>query len=468
MSDTQIEQSNILISGKWVASAGAESTDVKDPTRLQLIGRIATCDAIEVGQAIDAALASASDWARVPVAEKRRLLVAISGRIRVQAQSLAECLTRESGKALIESYESVLAVAERFEQPDAVSPHRARGVLSSTVTVVLTPHTAPLLMMAHFVVPALMRGSSVVVKPPDQCPLSTIQLVQLMEDLPRGVVNLVTGGMNTGRCLIAHPHVTTVAFAGSDGVGKALEATVTAAGKSFWGELGSIDGVMVCADSPLDQVIPTLIWSRLQNAGRSCVAAKRIYVERAVADEVMQRTHLYLADLEFGDPLLTSTDVGPLGSLAAIRRVEDQVAYSMKAGARLVVGGMRFRPAGLPGFFFQPTILADAPDSVKVMREEVLGPVFAMQTVDSVDSAMASLSAAGLGRRIGVFTQDTERVRRLSMGAPDWALWVNQPFTEAELFGVTPRRVSTTVPECGLPSAGFPYKKRPMPDRRAT
>jgi hypothetical protein len=462
MADPNSELSQILIAGEWVLSASADSVDVKDPARLQLIGRVPSCGAADVGRSLDAATAAAAVWARVPRAEKVQRLVAIGTQVRAHAKALAECLALESGKPLIEAYDCVRAVAERFETPE--SSVASQSLAPATVTVVLTPQSAPLLMLAYFVVPALMAGSAVVIKPPQACSLSTLLLGRLLQHLPGGVVSIVTGGAETAQQLLTASQVATVAFAGAAGIGRAIETAATGMGKGFWGELGSSDAVMVCADSSLDTVVPALIWARLRNAGRSCLAPKRIYLERSIADEFVLQAHLCLADIEFGDPMLSSTDVGPLASLEAIRRVEDQVAYSMKAGARLVVGGMRFRPAGLPGFFFQPTILTGVADTMRVMREEVLGPVLAIQVVDDMAAAITTLSAAGLGRRIGVFTQDMTRVADLSARVPACSVWVNQPLTDADVYGGTSRDAATTVAERRWPALGFPYKKRPVPD----
>ncbi len=458
-----IEPSKILIAGEWVLSASADCVDLKDPTRLQLIGRVPSCGQSDVGRALDAATAAAAVWAHIPRAEKVQRLVAIGTQVRVHAKALADCLALESGKPLMEAYDCVRAVAERFETPESCVS--SASLRPSTVTVVLTPQSAPLLMLAYFVVPALMAGSAVVIKPPQACPLSTLLLGRLLQHLPSGVVSIVTGGAQTGQQLAAASQVATVAFAGSAGVGRAIETAVIGAGKGFWGELGSSDAVLVCADSPLDTVVPALVWARLRNVGRSCLAPKRMYLERSIADEFVLQAHLCLADIEFGDPLLSSTDVGPLASLEAIRRVEDQVAYSMKAGARLVVGGMRFRPAGLPGFFFQPTILTGASDTMRVMREEVLGPVLTIQVVDDIATAMTSQLAAGLGRRIGVFTQDVARVADLSARVPACSVWVNQPLTDADVYGVTSLEASAADADRRWPAVGFPYKHRPAPDQ---
>jgi acyl-CoA reductase-like NAD-dependent aldehyde dehydrogenase len=319
-------------------------------------------------------------------------------------------------------------------------------------------------MLAHFVVPTLMAGSAAVIKPPSACPLSTLLFGRLLQALPSGVVSILTGGAETGQRLMTAPQVTTMAFAGSASSGRLIESMVTGAGKGFWGEVGSADAVVVCADSALDVVVPALIWSRLRHAGRSSLGAKRIYLERSIADAFLLQAHLHMAEIEFGDPLLSSTDVGPLGSLEAIRRVEDQVAYSMKAGARLVVGGMRFRPAGLPGFFFQPTILTNTSDSMRVMREEVLGPVLAIQVVDDLSDALTTAGFADLSRRIGICTQDGARVADLSRRVPTVPVWVNEPMTEVDVYGISDRGNSVQTADRPWRAVTFPYKNRLVPE----
>jgi acyl-CoA reductase-like NAD-dependent aldehyde dehydrogenase len=196
----------------------------------------------------------------------------------------------------------------------------------------------------------------------------------------------------------------------------------------------------------LSLAVREIVWARFRNGGRSCLATKRVYVDRARATEFIDQAHRHIAELEFGDPLRPETDVGPLATLAAVRRLEDQVARSMKAGARLMLGGMRFRPCGLPGYFFQPTILAEAPRESRVMREEVLGPVLVVNAVSDLEEGLREAVSAWPDARVALVSSDRGVASDAAalLGRP--LAWVNRAPTECEIF----------LPEAGVLAAESP------------
>src|SRR5277367_5182893 len=250
------------------------------------------------------------------------------------------------------------------------------------VAAVIVPYTFPLLAMAASAAPALAGGATLVCKPPPQNPLTALELARLCDFLPAGVINVVTGGAATAERLIAHPQVSRVSFMGSSAAGCRVQAL--ARGKQLDLETGSLDAFIVCKDADLERAVPAIAWTRLMNGGQTCASPRHIYVERAIAAELADRMHQYVGFLDVDDPAKPPTDLGPLISLEAAQRVEDQVGRALRAGARLILGGRRFRPSGLPGHFFQPTILSNVSTGSAPTTEEILGPVITLTPVNDV------------------------------------------------------------------------------------
>ena len=221
---------------------------------------------------------------------------------------------------------------------------------------------------------------------------------------------MITGAAATGQALVRHAGVARVAFTGSAAVGGAIAASVR--DKQLDLELGSVDAFIVCKDADLETAVPAIAWARLLNAGQSCTSGKHIYVERSIAAEFVERMHYCVGFLDVDDPMKAATDLGPLVSLDAAHRVEDQVGRSLREGAKLILGGRRFRPSGLPGHFFQPTLLSDVRPGSVPTREEILGPVITITPVSDAAEALhfAAVSAPGCGASI--YTRDPQAAAR--------------------------------------------------------
>ena len=397
-----------------------------------------------MGGGVDAARAAQRDWWKVPGVEKARLLREVGAAIRAREQALATLMTRETGKPLCEATDCIDWVAACFEYYGEVArssygnsvPPVAAHQLNFTVkepygvVAAIAPFNFPLLLMAWKVAPALAAGNTVVCKPPHQNPLSNLLLAEIYELLPAGVVNVVTGAGSTGRALVEHPHVDLVAFTGSTAVGREIAAAAGAQLKKVNLELGSIDPFIVFKDADLDVAVPGVAWARLLNAGQVCTSSKRIYVEQPIAAEFLERLHEYVAYLEVGDPLRPDTDLGPLISHEAARRVDDQVARADRPAPRLKLGGRCFRPSGLRGHFFQPTILADVRHGSVATREEIFGPVLAVTPVADADEAIRLANDSEYGLGASIYTNDLAVAMRAMESIKAGTFWINDPLTD--------------------------------------
>jgi acyl-CoA reductase-like NAD-dependent aldehyde dehydrogenase len=434
----------ILINGAWVDALTHTSREIKNPATLELLGSVPDCGPADVGRAVAAAKAAQRGWWKVPGVEKAKLLREIGARIRAREHALASLMTQETGKPLCEAVDCIDWVAACFEyygevarssygnSVPPVAPHQLNFTIKEPFGVVaaIVPFNFPLLLMAWKVAPAIAAGNTVICKPPHQNPLSNLALAEVYDLLPAGVVNVVTGAADTGTALVEHPDVDLIAFTGSNAVGRKIAAAAGAQLKKVNLELGSIDPFIVFKDADLDVAVPGVAWARLLNAGQVCTSSKRIYVEQPIAAAFMEQMQEYVALLKVGDPMAADTDLGPLISHDAARRVEDQVARAVKDGATLALGGGTLRPPGLPGHFFQPTILTNVRHGSVATREEIFGPVLSITTVADADEAIRLANDSEYGLGASIYTKDLATAMRAMESIKAGTFWINDPLTD--------------------------------------
>jgi acyl-CoA reductase-like NAD-dependent aldehyde dehydrogenase len=424
---------SIYIDGAWVDAHAASARDIKNPATLQVLGSVPDCGAEDVDRAVGAATAAEPAWSAMPAAERVERLRELARRVRAQRAPLALSLSREAGKPSCESRDCIDAAADMFERcdhmergaADVPGPAPAPAGSQPGVAAVIAPYNFPVLAFAASAVWALAAGATLVCKPPPQNPLTLLELVRLCDALPAGVINVVTGGADCAARLIAHPRVSRVSFTGSSAAACRVQAL--ARGRSLDLETGSLDVFIVCNGADLERAVPAIAWTRLMNAGQTCAAPRHIYVERAIAGELAERLHQHVGFLDVDDPAKPPTDLGPLISLEAAQRVEDQVGRALRAGARLILGGRRFRPSGLPGHFFQPTILSQVPAFSAPTSEEILGPVITLTPVADLADALELLRRAAAPARAWIHTGDPEAAKRNVQALCAGTFFINDP-----------------------------------------
>jgi betaine-aldehyde dehydrogenase len=434
----------ILINGGWVDAHGPERA-VKNPATLESLGTVPECGAVEVERAVAAALAAQTEWCRVPAADRRASLMKIGARIRASKPGLATLLTRESGKPLCESADCIDAAARLFESTarSEAPPDRPFDPPAGVVAAIM-PFNFPLLFMACALAPALAAGNTVVCKPPQQNPLTSLKMAELYASLPAGVVNLITGGADTGRALIGHPDVALGRFTGNLA-------------------LGGVDAFIVCEDADLDLTVPGIAWARLMNAGQGCPQGAHIYVERSIAAEFADRMHQCVGFLDVDDPMKSATDLGPLISLEGAHRVEDQVGRTLREGATLILGGRRFRPSGLPGHFFQPTILSNVRPGGVAAREQILGPVITITPVCSVPEALRWAGESRVDFRASIYTSDPKATLKALEPVELGNLRINDPPGDGEAGPFTGLRHGPAAAVAGLKCVQVAATMEPKP-----
>ncbi|MBA3448012.1 MAG: aldehyde dehydrogenase family protein [Pseudaminobacter sp.] len=412
--------------------AGEEYFESRDPYRGDLVSTAPTASADVVAAAVQAARAAALEVAEMPAYERAAILRRASELVVTRAAEIGEIMARETGKALVDAEGEVkrstdtlsLSAEEAIRIEGAHVPldgsamgHGKMAFLMRFpmgVVAAITPFNAPFNLACHKLGPAFAAGNAVVIKPPQQCPLVVHRLVELLYEagLPRHFIQVVHGGAATGQALVTHPDVDMLTFTGSSRVGAEIRARSGLRPVAL--ELGGTGPTIVCDDADLDTIAPTLARNAVRVAGQSCISVQNIYVPRALADTLGAKVAAQMQALRLGDPLAADTDVGTLIDEAAARRVESWVSEAVAQGAKVLAGGRRH------GAAFEPTLLANANKDMKVVCDEVFGPVASIIAYDSLDEPVRDISTSRYGLQCGIYTDSTKRAlalfRRLRTG----------------------------------------------------
>jgi acyl-CoA reductase-like NAD-dependent aldehyde dehydrogenase len=384
------------------APAATDTIAVLDPATGERIGTIPAGDPA-AADAARAARGAQPEWARRPAAERAEVLKAAARRAREHADELAALQTRENGRPLAESRAGVEAGIGAIEQYAELGPlHRGRSLNGNRdatdlmvheprgVAALLVPWNDPIAIAGGQLGACLVTGNTVVLKPSEKTPLSTIRLVELL-DLPAGVLELLLGDERAGRPLAAHPEVDLVIHTGSIATGRELAALTAPELRKALLELGGKDPLVVDAGVDPEWAAAQAAVGAFANAGQLCTSVERIYAHEAVA-------------AAFVDALVAEaarTEIGPLIDERQREIVHRHVAGALEAGADLHTGG---EPADGPGFFYPPTVLSGCTDDMAIMREETFGPVAAVRAVGSFDEGLAAANATEYGLAATVLT----------------------------------------------------------------
>jgi len=415
---------DLYVNGGWIAGAEGARFDVLNPATEEVIASVASAEIADADKALDAAEAAMADWAaRTPRARSEVLRKAWE-LMHARLDQFARLITLENGKARADAMGEAAYAAEFFRwfAEEAV---RADGLITHApasgarimvqhkpagLAVLVTPWNYPAAMGTRKIAPALAAGCAVIVKPASETPLTMLALMPLMEEagVPPGLVNVLPS-RRTG-ALVDHmlhdPRVRVVSFTGSTGVGrKLLHAAADQVLKPAM-ELGGNAPLIVFEDADLDKAVEGAMLAKMRNLGEACTAANRFYVHEAVAEAFTAKFTEAMAALKMGNGLEDGVDVGPLVNADTRDKVTEFVSDAVAKGAEVRLGGAT--PNG-PGFFYPPTVLAKVPQTAACVRDEIFGPVAAIQTFTDQDDVIARANDTEYGLVAYVFTEDMKR-----------------------------------------------------------
>jgi aldehyde dehydrogenase (NAD+) len=420
-----------------------ETFKTVNPASEETLAEVGLAGAEDVDRAVAAARrAYEGVWGPMPGRERAKYLFRIARIIQERARELAVLESLDNGKPIRESRDVDLPLvaahffyyagwADKLDHAGFGQDPRPLGVAGQVI-----PWNFPLLMLAWKIAPALATGNTVVLKPAETTPLSALFFADVCRqaDLPKGVVNILTGAGETGRALVEHPGIDKVAFTGSTEVGRQIARAVAGTRKKVTLELGGKAANIIFDDAPLDQAVEGIVNGIFFNQGHVCCAGSRLLVQETVAGELLDRLRTRMATLRVGDPLDKNTDIGAINSAEQLTRIRELAELGEQEGAE------RWSPpCELPdrGFWFAPTVFTNVSQAHRIARDEIFGPVLSVLTFRTPQEAVDKANNTPYGLSAGVWTEKGSRILWMAQRLRAGVVWANtfNKFDPASPFG---------------------------------
>ncbi len=425
-----------LVGGQWIGG-DAKPIAVEDPFALDIVGEVPSLSQAQVQQAVDAAAAAQPAWASTSVYERSRILRRWFDLIQQNHEDIARIITRENGKTLREARAEIDNGAGFFEYYADTAGNLLGEIIPSPmpgrklsvehepvgVCAAITPWNFPFSMLARKAAPALAAGCTMVAKPADLTPFSALTLARLGEEagLPKGVLNVVTGNAaQVGEVLTRSSVVRKLSFTGSTAVGAMLAAACAPTVKRLSLELGGNAPLLVFDDADLDIAIEAAMIAKFRNAGQTCVAANRIYVQRGILARFLAAFQARVAALRPGDGFEDSSDIGPLIDERAVAKVDRHLQDALQGGGELLAGGGTANSR-----LAQPALVAHVARDALLTREETFGPLAGVIAFDTLEEGVAMANDTPFGLAAYFCAQDPATIARVSRGLESGMIGIN-------------------------------------------
>ena len=458
----KLESGRLLIDGQW--TDGAKKFDTINPATGEVLTQVVEASPEAIDRAVLAARRAFEDrsgaWRKMSASERGRLIWRLADLVEKHIDELAELETIDNGKPIFESrYVDMPMVIDvlRYYAGWATKIHGETVntfetaftyTLREPVGVVglIIPWNFPLLLASWKLGPALACGNTIVLKPAEQTPLTTLRFGELAIEagVPAGVLNIVTGGPETGKAIVRHPGIDKIAFTGSTAVGKEIMRSSADTLKRVTLELGGKSPNIVFADSDIDGAVKGAINGIFYGKGEVCNAGSRLFVEKKVQDEFLEKLVARAKKLQPADPLDPKTRLGAIVSQEQMQTVLSYVETGKREGAKLIAGGKRVSVDGGKGFFLEPTIFGDVTNDMKIAQEEIFGPVLATLSFDDIDQVIDLANRNQYGLAAAVWTRDIKKAHSVSRQLKAGTVWINT-------YGL----MDAALPFGGYKSSGF-------------
>jgi succinate-semialdehyde dehydrogenase/glutarate-semialdehyde dehydrogenase len=431
----------LYINGQWRASASGKTFGVEDPATGRILVEVADGNADDALNALGAAESAQPEWAATPPRQRGEILRRTYQTLMDRIEDLSLLMTLEMGKPVAESRAEITYAAEffrwfseeavRIEGRYTVEPNGQGRLLVMRQPVgpclLITPWNCPMAMATRKLGPAIAAGCTIVIKPAELTPLSTLALTDILTQagLPPGVLNVVTTSDAAGTTgpVISDPRLRKLSFTGSTPVGKSLVAAGSEQLLRMSMELGGNAPFLVFADADIDAAVEGAVMAKMRNIGEACTAANRFHVHESVADEFATRLVHRLGTMKVGRGTEAGVEVGPLIEAKARDKVIGLVDDATARGAKVMTGGS---PLSGPGYFYAPTVLTDVPSDARVLREEIFGPVAPVVTFSSDDEAIAAANSTEYGLVAYAYTSNFTRALTVTEALDVGMIGLNQ------------------------------------------
>jgi betaine-aldehyde dehydrogenase len=433
------------VGGKYLKSNGGQ-IPVINPATEEIIDKVPRGTAEDANLAVAAARTAFKSWRWVPGVEKAAMLHAVARAIRDRQQELATLMTKEGGKPFCENRDEVDWTSACFDYYAEVGrnsrgnsippvfPHQVNFTVKEPYGVVaaIIPWNYPLLLLSWKVAPALAAGNTVIIKPSEETPLATLALAEAFAELPAGAVNIVTGyGEEIGEALVTHPGTDLIALTGSVDTGKRIGQLCAAQVKKAHLELGGNDPFIVCSDADLEIASRAACWAAYLNTGQVCTGAKRFYIFDDIADAVTRRVVKFTKQLKLGSGLDPTTDIGPIINAVQLEDIHSRVQDAAGQGARILCGGRRSSKFK-KGFFYEPTVMVNVRQDMRLVQTETFGPILPIMRVSGIDEAIELANDSGYGLGASIYTNNMEWAMKAMERVTAGTFWINDPLTDNE------------------------------------
>jgi acyl-CoA reductase-like NAD-dependent aldehyde dehydrogenase len=450
-----------FIGGKPTEPASGEYFASTNPATLAVLYEAARGNDADIARAVESARDAFQDprWRDLSQTRRGHLLRRLGDLVGEHAEDLARMETQDNGKLLREMRAQLASLPEYYHyyagladkiQGDFI-PTSDRAVLNYTtreplgVVGAITPWNSPLTLTTSKLAPALCAGNTVVIKPSEYTSATVLRLAELAVEagFPPGAVNVVTGfGPEAGQALVDHPGLAKISFTGSTATGSRIASATASRFIGSTLELGGKSPNIVFEDANVANAAMGVVAGIFAAAGQTCIAGSRVFAHRAVYDELLERVTARARTIRIGDPLEESTELGPLAFQDQRDKVAGYVDLGRSEGARVLTGG-RPSDGGLGGYFYEPTVLVDVDNDMRVVREEIFGPVAAIMPFDSEEEVVRLANDTEYGLAAGVWTTNLSRAHRMAARLEAGTIWVN-----------TYRAMSPMSPRQGFKSSG--------------
>lgn len=442
-----MKEVQLFINGEFLDNGDREMRDNVNPATEEVISRFPMATEADVEAAVDAAYEAQKSWEKVPAIERANYLMELVELLKENQELLARTTSEEMGKPLAQAMDEAGWLPAYVQYMAAQARHLKGQIILSDrpneniflykmpigVAGQIMPWNFPLFLIGRKVAPALIAGCTVVLKASSDCPNGAYEFAKIVEksSLPKGVINVITGsGALTGNALASNPKISIVTITGSTEVGKKIMKAAADNVTKVSLELGGKAPVIVMNDCKLDETVDYVVASRVINTGQVCNAAERVYVQEGIAEEFTKKVIEKMKTLTYGPALAGTFDMGSMVNKAQQEHVDEMVQSAIAEGATVACGGHKVQVDG-KGWFYEPTVITGCTHDMRIMRDEIFGPVLPITTFKTLDEAIEMANDSVYGLTSSIYTTDYDTVMRAMNEIKFGETYVNREHFEA-------------------------------------